>query len=297
VTQLLQLLAGGVSLGAVYALLALGFVIVFKASDVVNFGHPALLMIGTYAIARLGLAHVPFPLALLGGVVAAALTGLLVQRFLVAPLARASVITVSIMTIGVDLVAQTEITRRIGVDILAIPDPWGDSVVRLGAVTIPQARLAGLGFGVVLIGGFLAWFKLSRWGIAMRAVADDAPTAALMGVPRKMVSALAWTLAGALAAVAGLFITAFPTPGLQPGTAAVALAAFPAAILGGLDSIGGAIVGGLVVGVTEALAEGYESHLSFLGQGFHSVMPCVVMLLVLLVRPSGLFGTRELHRV
>jgi branched-chain amino acid transport system permease protein len=104
-------------------------------------------------------------------------------------------------------------------------------------------------------------------------------------------------MAGGLAAVAGLFITVFPTPGLAPGTAAVALAAFPAAIIGGLDSVGGAIVGGLVVGVAEVLAEGYESHLGFLGLGFHSVMPYVVMILVLLVRPSGLFGTRELHRV
>jgi branched-chain amino acid transport system permease protein len=297
VTQFLQLFAGGVSLGAVYALLALGFVIVFKASDVVNFGQPALLMIGAYAIARLGLSHVPFPLALLGGVVAAALTALLIQRLLVAPLKAASVITVSIMTIGIDVVAETEVTRRLGVDIMPVADPWGDRVVRLGEVTIPQARLAGLAISVVLIGLFLAWFKLSRWGIAMRAVADDAQTAALMGVPRKMVSGLAWTLAGALAAVAGLFITVFPTPGLQPATAAIALAAFPAAIIGGLDSVGGAIVGGLVVGLTQVLAEGYESHLSFLGLGFHSVMPYVVMVLVLLVRPSGLFGTRELHRV
>ncbi len=296
-TQLVQLLAGGVSLGAVYALLALGFVIVFKSSDVVNFGHPALLMIGAYAIARLGLAHVPFPLAVLGGVIAAALIGLLVQRLLLAPLAGATVITVSIMTIGVDLVAQTEITRRLGFDILPMSDPWRDKVVRLGELTIPQARIAGLVISVVLIGGFLTWFKLSRWGIAMRAVADDPQTAALMGVPRKRVSALAWMLAGGLAAVAGVFITTFPTPGLQPGTAAVALAAFPAAILGGLDSVGGAIIGGLIVGVAEALAEGYESHLSFLGLGFHSVMPYVVMILVLLVRPSGLFGTRELHRV
>jgi branched-chain amino acid transport system permease protein len=296
-TQLLQLLVGGVSLGAVYALLALGFVIVFKASDVVNFGHPALLMIGAYTIARLGLAQVPFPLALLGGVLAAALVALLVQRLLVVRVATGSVITVSIMTIGVDLVAQTEITRRIGVDILPVPDPWGDRVLRLGELTIPQARLAGLAISVLLIGAFLAWFKLSRWGIAMRAVADDAQTAALMGIPRKVVSSLAWTMAGGLAAVAGLFITVFPTPGLAPGTAAVALAAFPAAIIGGLDSVGGAIVGGLVVGMAEVLAEGYESHLELLGLGFHSVMPYVVMVLVLLVRPTGLFGTRELHRV
>jgi branched-chain amino acid transport system permease protein len=131
----------------------------------------------------------------------------------------------------------------------------------------------------------------------MRAVAEAPETAALMGVRRARISAIAWMLAGALAAVAGLFLSVFPSPGLEPATAAVALRAFPAAIIGGLDSTGGAVVGGVVVGVAEALAAGYASELSFLGQGFHTVMPYAVMVVVLLVRPTGLFGTRELHRV
>jgi len=295
--QLIQLLVGGASLGSVYALLALGFVVVFRASGVVNFGHPALLMIGAYVVARLGLAHVSFPLALLGGVAAAALAALLVQRFLVTTMARSSVIAVGIMTIGVDLIAETEITRRMGSDIPTMNDPWGARVIHVGALTIPQTRIAGLVLCMALIGGFFAWFRFSSWGVAMRAVAEDPETASLMGVRRGAVSALAWTVAGGLAAVAGLFITVFPTPGLQPATAAVALAAFPAAIVGGLDSTGGAIVGGLVVGMSEALAQGYESHLRFLGLGFSSVMPYVVMVAVLLIRPAGLFGTKELHRV
>ena len=295
--QLIQLLVGGASLGSVYALLALGFVVVFRASGVVNFGHPALLMIGAYVIARLGLAHVSFPLALLGGVAAAALAALLVQRFLVTTMARSSVIAVGIMTIGVDLIAETEITRRMGSDIPTMNDPWGARVIHVGALTIPQTRIAGLVLCMALIGAFFAWFRFSSWGVAMRAVAEDPETASLMGVRRGAVSALAWTVAGGLAAVAGLFITVFPTPGLQPATAAVALAAFPAAIVGGLDSTGGAIVGGLVVGMSEALAQGYESHLRFLGLGFSSVMPYVVMVAVLLIRPAGLFGTKELHRV
>src|SRR5436190_6341984 len=295
--QLIQLLVGGASLGSVYALLALGFVVVFRASGVVNFGHPALLMIGAYVIARLGLAHVSFPLALLGGVAAAALAALLVQRFLVTTMARSSVIAVGIMTIGVDLIAETEITRRMGSDIPTMNDPWGARVIHVGALTIPQTRIAGLVLCMALIGGFFAWFRFSSWGVAMRAVAEDPETASLMGVRRGAVSALAWTVAGGLAAVAGLFITVFHTPGLQPATAAVALAAFPAAIGGRLDSTGGAIVGGLVVGMSEALAQGYESHLRFLGLGFSSVMPYVVMVAVLLIRPAGLFGTKELHRV
>lgn len=296
--QLLQLLVGGVSLGAVYALLALGFVIVYKASGVVNFAHPALLMVGAYVTARLSAAgDVPFLVAVLVGVGGAAVVSLTIQMLLVSPVARRSVVAASILTIGVDVVIQTEITRRIGADILPMGDPWQNGVVTVGGLTIPQTRIVALVVGIALIAAFFGWFKLSTWGIAMRAVAEDPETAALMGVRRQRVSALAWCLAGLLAAVAGLFITVFPSPGLEPVTATIALRAFPAAIIGGLDSTNGAVVGGLVVGVAEVLTQGYASELSFLGLGFHTVMPYVVMVLVLLARPSGLFGTRELHRV
>ncbi len=250
-TQFVQFLVGGASLGGVYALLALGFVMVFRASGVVNFAHPALVMIGAYTIGRLATAtHAPFAVTLLAGIAAAALAALIIQRVLVRPMAARSVIAVSIMTLGVDVVIQTEITRRIGADILSMHDPWRDRVVQVGAL-----------------------------------------------IPRTRVSALAWTLAGALAAVAGLFITVFPSPGLESATAAVALRAFPAAIIGGLDSTGGAVAGGLIVGVAEVLSQGYAADLSFLGPGFHTVMPYLVMVVVLLARPAGLFGTRELHRV
>jgi branched-chain amino acid transport system permease protein len=297
-SQLVQLLVGGVSLGAVYALLALGFVVVFKSSGVVNFAHPALLMIGAYAIARVAAAgRVPFPVALLAGVAVAAVAGVLIQRLLVHPMAGRPVIAISIATIGVDVVAHTEIVRRIGADIVPMHDPWQSRVLTVVGVTVPQTRVAALITGVVVITAFFVWFKFSTWGIAMRAVAEDAETAALMGIRRARVSNLAWILAGGLAAVAGLFLTVFPSPGLEPVTAAVALRAFPAAIIGGLDSTTGAIAGGVVVGVAEVLAQGYASDLAFLGLGFHTVMPYAVMVAVLLVRPAGLFGTRELHRV
>ena len=144
---------------------------------------------------------------------------------------------------------------------------------------------------------FFAVFKFSDWGVAMRAAAEDGETAALMGIRLGRVSALAWVVAGALAAVAGLFLVGAPTPGVQPGLQAVALRAFPAAILGGLDSTGGALVGGLIIGLAESFTAGYQDQLLFLGRGFGDVMPYVVMILVLLVRPSGLFGTKELTRV
>jgi branched-chain amino acid transport system permease protein len=294
-----QLLLGGLSLGAVYALLALGFVVVFRSSGVVNFAHPALLMIGAYVIARVSAgAGRPFVIALLAGVLAATAVALLVQRFLVRPMSGRSLIAISIMTLGVDTIVQTEIIRRIGVDgYLPVADPWGDRLVRVGGLVFPQSRVAALVAAALVITVFLLWLRYSSWGVAMRAVADDPQTAALMGIRRTTVTALAWILAGLLAAVAGLFLITFPSPGLQPVSAAAALRAFPAAIIGGLDSIGGAIAGGLIVGIAESMAQGYAADLAFLGHGLHSVIPYVVMLAVLLVRPSGLFGTNELHRV
>jgi branched-chain amino acid transport system permease protein len=297
-THFVQLLVGGVSLGAVYALLALGFVVIFRATEVVNFAHPALLMVGAYFTARFKTVDdLPFAVAVLLGIGITVLLAALIQRFLVQQMAGQSVIAVSIMTIGVDVVIHTEITRRLGVDILPIGDPWQDGVVQIGALTIPQTRLVALIVGIVVMGAFFAWFRFSDWGVAMRASAEDSGTAALMGIRRNRVGAIAWMIAGALAAIAGMALTMFPAPGLEPATAAVALRAFPAAIIGGLDSPGGAVVGGVLVGVTEVLAQGYGSELGFLGLGFHTVMPYLVMVVVLLVRPTGLFGTRELHRV
>ncbi|OLB73286.1 MAG: branched-chain amino acid ABC transporter permease [Actinobacteria bacterium 13_2_20CM_2_71_6] len=306
-TTFLQFLVAGISLGAVYALLALGFVMVFKATGVVNFAHPALLMVGAYVTARCAAADgglpisdatLRFAVALAIGVGASAAFALAVQRGLVHPMAARSVVAVSIMTIGVDVVVQTEIVRRFGsLDALSMGDPWAGDVAHVAGLAIPYTRIAALVVGLLVIGGFFAWFRFSVWGVAMRAVAEDPETAALMGVRRSRVAATAWVLAGALAAIAGLFISVSPAAGLAPATAVVALQTFPAAIIGGLDSTGGAVVGGLVVGVAEMLTQGYASELSLLGQGFHTVMPYVVMVVVLLVRPSGLFGTRELHRV
>ncbi len=298
-TEFLQLLVAGVSLGAVYALLALGFVVVFKATGVVNFAHPALLVTGAYATARLTSTYQwNFWLALPVGIGGAILLALGIQRFLVYPMAAQAVTAITIMTLGADLVVRTEVTREMGaVDLLAVIDPWGNHVIRLGGVVLPVTRLVALVAGIVLITAFFVWFKLSTWGIAMRAVAEDPETAALMGIRRSRVAALAWMLAGGLAAVAGLFLIVFPTPGFSSTTYVAAIVAFPAAILGGLDSTGGAIVGGLVVGLSVTLAQGYAHQLNFLGDNFYEVMPYVVMVLVLLVRPAGLFGTRELHRV
>ncbi|ETK36486.1 branched-chain amino acid ABC transporter permease [Microbispora sp. ATCC PTA-5024] len=295
-TVLLELVVNGISVGAVYALIALGFVVIFKATEVVNFTHASLLLAGGYAVARLHPA-MGFWAALAAGVAAAALVGALVELLVIRRAHVGSQSVLAIVTIGVDIVLTTELTREIGADVLPMGDPWGDRVLRLGPVSLAETRLVALAAAAGLIAAFLLAFRFTGWGVAMRATAEDAETAALMGVRLGRVSLSAWAVAGALAAVAALFLCVFPTPGLDRGTAAVALKAFPAAILGGLDSTTGALAGGLIVGVTETLMSGYQSELAFLGRGVGDAAPYLVMIVILLVRPAGLFGTREPARV
>lgn len=295
-TQFLSLLLNGVSLGAMYALIALGFVIIFKASGVVNFAHGSFLLLGAYTIVRLS-DPLGFWLGTVLGVALTAAVAVLIERLLINRLRGTTDIALAVVTIGVDIILLTDLTRRIGSDILNVPHPWGGDVVRLGDVGISTNRALAILVAAVLIGGFFAAFKYSDWGVAMRAVAEDGDAAALMGIRQGRVSAIAWLVAGALAAVAALFLVGAPTPGVSPAVYTVALGAFPAAILGGLDSTGGALAGGLLIGVAEALAAGYQDQLLFLGRGFGPVVPYLVMIVVLLVRPSGLFGTRELTRV
>ncbi len=295
-TQFLSLLFNGISLGALYALIALGFVIIFKSSEVVSFTHGSLLLLGAYSIARLSdtLGFLP---AVVFGLAVTALAALIVERLIINRLRGAPVISLAIVTIGVDIILLTELTRRLGSDILNVPHPWAGDSFRIGDVGISQNRAIAILVAGVLIAAFFVAFKYSSWGVAMRASAEDGETAALMGIRQGRVSAVSWVVAGVLAGVAALFLVGAPTPGVSPAGYAVALRAFPAAILGGLDSTGGALVGGLLIGLAESFAAGYQEQILFLGRGFGEVVPYVVMIAVLLVRPSGLFGTKELTRV
>jgi branched-chain amino acid transport system permease protein len=297
VSQFVELLVNGLSLGCIDALIALGFVIVFKATRVVNFAYGSLLLLGAYTVGRyhdaLGFAGAVL-LSIGVTAAAAALVGVVLLRR--ARLADPG--TLAILTLGVDIVLVTELTRRIGTDLLTTGDPWGAEVVTIGSVHLPQTRIVAAGVAVALVTAFLAVLRFTDWGVALRASAERPATATLMGIRLGRTAASTWVLAGSLAAVAGVFFTAFPSPGIGGTVGQLALgAAVPAAVLGGLDSTTGALVGGLAVGLTATFAAGYADQLAFLGRGFGSVAPYVVMLLVLLVRPSGLFGSREVTRV
>jgi branched-chain amino acid transport system permease protein len=295
-TTFLELLVTGISLGSVYALIALGFVIIYKSTEVVNFAHASLLLAGGY-FAVLSRDHVGFWPSLLVGAVGAAALGMLLEFLIIRRYRGRDHSVLAIVTIGIDIVLLTEFARRIGPKIFSYGDPWGNKMVSLGSIQVPQTRVAAFVAASLLITVFLVAFRYTSWGVAMRAAAESRETAALMGVRLGWVSASAWGIAGALAAVAALFLSIFPTTGLSRDTGLVALKAFPAAIIGGLDSTTGALVGGLIVGMTQALATGYQSELSFMGNGVGELAPYLVMVLVLLIRPAGLFGTRELSRV
>jgi branched-chain amino acid transport system permease protein len=170
-------------------------------------------------------------------------------------------------------------------------------VIHIGDSFIPQTRLAAAVIAAIIIVLFAAVFRFSNWGVAMRAASEDPEAAALMGVRLRRVSIAAWAVAGALATVAGVFFLTFPGGGVTNLAELAILGAFPAAIIGGLDSTGGAVAGGLLVGLTVTFAAGYQNEIAFLGRGVHEAAPFILMFVVLLVRPTGLFGTKELHRV
>ncbi|KUN38411.1 branched-chain amino acid ABC transporter permease [Streptomyces longwoodensis] len=297
-TAFLDNTLSGLALGAVYALVALGFVVIFKASGVLNFAQGSLLLFGGYLVAvlhdDLGFAGALAVAVLTTGLLAGAVDRLLLQRGGPDP-AAAPVQT--IVTIGVDIVLVTELSRRIGGDLLSLGDPWGDAVTEVGPVTVADSRIAAISVSAVVIAAVFALFRFTPWGLSLRAAAEDTEAAALMGVRLSRVRMLAWCLAGALAALAAVFLAAFPAPGLERTTGQIALKAFPAAILGGMASPAGALAGSLVIGLTEAFVAGYQSDLHVLGEGVGDVAPYAVMIAVLLVRPTGLFGAKGAVRV
>jgi branched-chain amino acid transport system permease protein len=293
-TLLLQTLLNGLALGSVYALISLGFTLVHKASGAMNFAHGSLLLLGGYLIAVLH-GSLGFPLAVAVGATVTATAAVLESAVLRRVRATGAAVP-TILTIGVDILLFTLLSRQIGTQVLTLGDPWGARIFVVGGATIPQTTVASLAVAAGLVGGFFALFRWSYWGLAMRANSSDREAAALMGIRGNRVRAGAWALAGAMAAVAAVFLVAFPSPGLDQSTGQVAMAAFPAAVLGGLDSVEGALVGSVVIGVAESATAGYEQQLSVLGSGFSTVVPYAVLVLVLIARPQGLFAAKESTR-
>jgi branched-chain amino acid transport system permease protein len=293
--ELVATIVKGLGNGSIYALLAIGFVIIYKSMRVISFAQPAFMMVGATLVSQLVL-QMNFFLAVLVSLALCALLGVGVERLALRPMIGKPVFVIAIITLGIDIVIRTITSIYIGLEIRQMGDPWGLQQTELLGVTVDQRQLATLVTTLVVVAGLFAFFRYSRMGLAMRATSYDQEVALAQGVSVGTVFALSWAIAGALAGLAGVFLSI--GVGLEQTLWVTALKALPVIILGGLDSLGGAVVAGLSIGVFEALVGTYGGDAApFLGGDFFLVVPYLLMLLVLLVRPYGLFGTREVERI
>jgi branched-chain amino acid transport system permease protein len=296
--ELLQLTFAGLALGARYALVALGFVIIYRATGAINFAQGGFVALGAYlAFQAIQRWQLPFAVSVAFALAGCALLGVLIERLILRRMVGEPPFAIVMVTIGILFVIEQAIPSIWGAGAKNLGDPWGLRTVDAAGVTLGVGDLWTLGLTAVALGAFFAFFRLSRYGLAMRAAAFDQEAALAQGISVSRVVALSWAMAGVVGALAGITLASGST-GVDPTISFIALAAFPAIILGGLDSPGGAVVGGLVIGIVQSLTAGYQPDIApWLGTNFNLVMPYVVMVLVLLVRPYGLFGTPEVERV
>jgi branched-chain amino acid transport system permease protein len=290
----IYLLINGVMIGLMYALIALGFVLIYKATDAINFAQGEFVMFaGFIAAAAASEAGLPFWASAVIAIAGMVALGFGLERIVLRPLIGRPVIAVVMATIGLAAVLRGVSVVLFGASTLSITMPVGDMPIDLGFVTVPPVELVGALVSIVFLGGFTWFFLKSRIGIAMRAVADSQQVAMAMGINVRRYFALAWAMAGVVSAIGGIIWGAML--GVDNQLALVGLKVFPVVILGGLDSILGAVVGGLIIGIVENLTAGYFDPL--VGGGTKDFAPYVVMIIVLMIRPEGLFGRRLIQRV
>jgi len=288
------LLVNGVMIGLMYALIALGFVLIYKATDAINFAQGEFVMFaGFIAAAASSEAGLPFWASAVVAIVGMVALGFGLERVVLRPLIGRPVIAVVMATIGLASVLRGVSVVLFGASTLSITMPVGDMPIDLGFVSVPPVQLVGASVSIIFLIGFTWFFLKSRTGIAMRAVADSQQVAMAMGINVRRYFALAWAMAGVVSAIGGIIWGAML--GVDNQLALVGLKVFPVVILGGLDSVLGAVVGGLIIGVVESLTAGYFDPI--IGGGTKDFAPYVLMIIVLMIRPEGLFGRRLIERV
>jgi branched-chain amino acid transport system permease protein len=291
---LLLLLSNGVLVGLMYALIAVGFVLVYKATDVINFAQGEFVMVGGFVVvAALHLYGVPLGWAIALALGAMILLGFGLERAMLRPLIGRPVIAVVMATIGLAAVLRGLGPLLWGAETKPLPLPVPEEPVAAGPLLLPPVQLLGALLSLVFLGVFGWFFLKSRIGIAMRAVADNQQVAMAMGINVERYFGLAWALTGVVSVLGGVVWGSLL--GVDVHLALVGLKVFPVVILGGLDSVPGAIVGGLVVGVVESVAAGYVD--PYVGGGTKDFAPYVLMILALMLRPYGLFGKPIIERV
>lgn len=296
--DLVQLVFSGLALGAAYALIALGFVVIYQSSQVFNFAHGEFLNIGGFSMLSMLSLGLPWPLALIGAMVITGMVAAAIERVVIRPMIGRPVFVTIILTLFIAYLLRALVVMLWGADMHGMPTPWPTA----GTVDMLGARVLYNSIGAT-VAGFLAltlFFVLrarTRLGIAMRAANRDQEVALALGIPVGRVFMATWLLAGMYAALAGVFLSMFPNT-LDPSLGHVALKAFPAVIVGGLSSPLGAVLAGLLLGISEVMAQRYlEPLLGDVGRNIHTVFPYLVMIAFLVVRPHGLFGTRDVERL
>jgi branched-chain amino acid transport system permease protein len=297
-TNFLQLSISGLELGAIYALVALGFVAIYRGSQIFNFAQGEFLTYGALLMVTFCGMGLPWGVALALSMALTGVLGALVDRIVLRPLIGRPVFVTIIVTIFIGAVLHMIAKLSWGSDPRAMPTPWAvDAVVDLGEISILWNSIFAIFGAALALGLFFALIRYTQLGVAMRSTASDQETALAMGIPVGKIFGVTWFIAGAYAALAGILISMFPRSA-DADLGFVALRAFPAIIVGGLDSIGGTVLAGLLLGVLEVWAQGYiNPHLGEFGINFHEVFPYIVMIGFLIVRPYGLFGTEDVERV
>lgn len=293
----INVVVSGLAIGCIYALVAYGYALVFKASHTINLALGAFLLLSSYVALELGATGfgLPFWVAAVLACAAIGLLGWLAFRFIGLPLAGASPDALVVATIGLDLAIRYLIHANHGW-VLTTHDvgaPWNEPVA-IADARVAQVDLWVIGITVVVLGALGLMISRTNFGLFMRACAEDPEAAQAQGISTKRNLALAWIIAAVLAAIAGILVGASPRT-VDPSNFSWALRALPAVVLGGMDSLKGAVIGGLVIGMLEAIAS--TTQIPWLGNGYQLVLPYAVMLILLLLRPAGLFGSKDLVRV
>ena len=305
-TIFLQATFEGLALGAVYSLVAIGLVLIYKAMDVLSFAQPALAVVGAGIISALAVDRgINFWVAFIVALIMTGIIGTLSERIFLRPMVGEPVFSVAILTLGLDVLYRTVLDNWIGVNPRYMGDAiysWGEfGSITIGGVILKFQEIGALITAILAVLFLGYFFKVSKYGLAMRATSFDQETSLAQGINVGRIFGLVWFIAGILAAFAGFFITG----GFNLLTQASFISAFralPAVVIGGLDSIPGAIVGSIIIGLTQ----GYVAYYQFpfesftginLGNGFSLLAPYLIMFVILIVKPDGLFGTEEVERV
>lgn len=289
VTLAFQLAIAGISVGSIYALVALAIVIPFKASGVLNFGQGEMVTAGAYIALVLTTLALPFPLVLALVLVIGAVGGMLIERALIRPIIRAPEFTVVIATFAIGLLIKYVIQLRFGDSPAALDGPFGMEPLLLAGLRFNPTSVWIFVCMLVVTFAVIAFFKYTRLGKAMRAVSINAEAARLMGIRVDSVWRWAWAISTAIGALAGLLVA--PVIGVNPEIGTLILRGLVAAVIGGFTSVPGAIIGGLAVGLIETFSGVLVS------STFKNLVPFIILMLLLVFRPYGLFGVAEAKRV